>query len=185
MFKLHETRQGDTGETDGCEHGRQDTRTISTWACRGAQEIRCHPRTGQGAGETPAGLPEILGGRRLVHFMRIWSLPACDEAERQAQACWGSHRCDLKWEQEGMTRNRECPEARLTRTGGGTEEGGEAGLKDQVDRGRPLPGHMGAVTISHGHTQKGHGQSREDLCPPGEQGQQAEGGSGHQATLQC
>lgn len=33
MFKLHETRQGDTGETDGCAHGRQDTRTVSTRAC--------------------------------------------------------------------------------------------------------------------------------------------------------
>lgn len=56
-------------------------------------------------------------------------------------------------------------------------------MKGQVDRGRPLPGHMGAVTISHGHTQKGHGQSREDLCPPEKQGQQTAGGSGHQATF--
>lgn len=57
-------------------------------------------------------------------------------------------------------------------------------MKDQVDRGRALPGHTGAVTISQGHAAEKPRDEQGRPVPPEEQGRRPREGLGARTHLQ-
>ena len=61
-------------------------------------------------------------------------------------------------------------------------------MKDQVDRGRALPGHTGAVTISQGHAAERPREEQGRPAPPEEQGHRLQEGLGtrtHSQSQAC